>query len=68
MLLCLFILAPLVTKNYHPSPLLSPRLLFLSGAPVGGAFQGMPAPSLNAAVWTLAYEFRCYILERAAFG
>ena len=71
MLLCLFILAPLVTRKYHPSPLWLPRLLFLSGAPVDGAFPGMPAPALNAPVWTLAYEFRCYILVAvlgAAFG
>jgi peptidoglycan/LPS O-acetylase OafA/YrhL len=69
--LCLFILAPLVTKQYRPSPLWLPSLLFLEGAPVDGTFQGMPAPSLNGSVWTLAYEFRCYILVAvlgAAFG
>jgi peptidoglycan/LPS O-acetylase OafA/YrhL len=62
MLLCLFVLAPFVTRNYRPSLLWLPRLLFLEGAPVPDAFQGMPAPALNGPVWTLAYEFRCYIL------
>jgi len=71
MLLCLFVLAPLVTAKYHHSPSWLPRLLFLGGVPLGGAFQGMPWPSLNGPVWTLAYEFRCYILVAilgVAFG
>ena len=63
MLFCLFVLAPLVTKKYQPSLLWLPRLLFLSGPRVdGGVFEGMPMPGLNGPVWTLAYEFRCYIL------
>jgi len=62
MLICLFVLAPLVTRNYHPSLQWMPRLLFLGGPHVNGAFEGMPMPGLNGPVWTLAYEFRCYIL------
>jgi peptidoglycan/LPS O-acetylase OafA/YrhL len=63
MLLCLFVLAPLVTKKYQPSLLWLPHLLFLGGPRVdGGLFEGMPMPGLNGPVWTLAYEFRCYIL------
>lgn len=64
MLLCLFVLAPLVTQRYHP-PLGLLRLLFLGGVPMEGAFPGMPTPGLNGPVWTLAYEFRCYILVAA---
>jgi peptidoglycan/LPS O-acetylase OafA/YrhL len=62
MTLCLFVLAPLVTRNYHPSLQWAAHLLFLSSPRVDGVFAGMPMPGLNGPVWTLAYEFRCYIL------
>jgi peptidoglycan/LPS O-acetylase OafA/YrhL len=40
MLLCLFVLAPLVTKKYQPSLLWLPHLLFLGGPRVdGGLFE-----------------------------
>jgi len=61
-LICLFVLAPMVTKNYHLSLQCLPRLLFLGHPRVDGVFEGMPMPDLNGPVWTLAYEFRCYIL------
>lgn len=71
MLLLLFVVAPFVTQKYHPSPLWLPRLLFLGGAPIDGAFSGMPVVDLNGSVWTLSHEFRCYIMVSvlgATFG
>jgi peptidoglycan/LPS O-acetylase OafA/YrhL len=61
-LLCLFVLAPLVTNKYFPSLQWLPRLLFLGSPHVDDAFEGMPMPGMNNPIWTLSYEFRCYIL------
>jgi peptidoglycan/LPS O-acetylase OafA/YrhL len=70
-MLCLFVIAPLVTRDYRPSLLWAPHLLFLGSPNVSGAFAGMPMEALNGSAWTLAYEFRCYTLVAAigiAFG
>ena len=34
----------------------------LNPAEVGSAFAGTPAPDVNGSLWTIAYEFRCYVL------
>lgn len=34
----------------------------LNPAEVGSAFEGTPAPDVNGSLWTIAYEFRCYVL------
>ena len=39
--------------------------LLLNPAEVGSAFAGTPAPDVNGSLWTIAYEFRCYILALA---
>jgi peptidoglycan/LPS O-acetylase OafA/YrhL len=43
------------------------RMLFLRGPQMQGAFGGLPHPQLNSPMWTIAYEFRCYLLTMA-FG
>jgi peptidoglycan/LPS O-acetylase OafA/YrhL len=39
--------------------------LLLNPAQVGSAFAGTPAPDVNGSLWTIAYEFRCYLLALA---
>src|SRR5262249_38480757 len=69
-LACIIVVAPLagadprsldVTKAAsHLAFLDSPRL-------VADAFAGTQYPSLNGSMWTIAYEFRCYLFV-LAFG
>lgn len=68
-LICILVIAPVVGGDLSvldwPRTLLN--LVLLMPPEVPGALQGQAVPELNGAMWTIAYEFRCYILA-ALFG
>jgi peptidoglycan/LPS O-acetylase OafA/YrhL len=41
---------------------LSKMAFLLNPAQIGSAFAGSHTPDVNGSLWTIAYEFRCYIL------
>jgi peptidoglycan/LPS O-acetylase OafA/YrhL len=65
--LCLLVLAPLVGAGlsvFHPAALARSfvRMALLFHPNAKGAFPGMPLPGLNGSMWSIPYEFQCYIL------
>jgi peptidoglycan/LPS O-acetylase OafA/YrhL len=65
--LCLLVLAPFVGAGwsvFHPSALVRSfvRMALLFHPNAKGAFPGMPLPGLNGSMWSIPYEFQCYIL------
>lgn len=63
-LICVLVVAPLAGGDLAAvKPLRAlGRILSLSVPEVPGTFAGLPNPALNGAMWSIAYEFRCYIL------
>lgn len=68
-LLCVFVMAPLVGGDPWPTlPRTLLRLVLLQDPPhYSGQLAGLHYPALNGSMWTIAYEFRCYLLV-ALFG
>lgn len=65
--LCLLIVAPLsgatpVTRSFLELAKRLVRLMLLEPPAVDGAFTGLLVPQLNVSMWTISYEFRCYLL------
>jgi peptidoglycan/LPS O-acetylase OafA/YrhL len=65
--LCLIVLAPVVGAGlspFQPAALIrsSARMALLLHPNAEGIFPGMPMPALNGAMWSIPYEFHCYIL------
>ncbi|HTA16633.1 MAG TPA: acyltransferase [bacterium] len=61
--LCVFALAPFVGAQLSPGAVGHQCLWFLclSQPFLAGAFQGLHYPFLNGSLWTIPYEFRCYL-------
>ncbi len=62
-----FLLGPFVGAHpWHALPKTIVRMLLLQQpAAYPGQLAGLPYPELNAAMWTITYEFRCYLLIAA---
>jgi peptidoglycan/LPS O-acetylase OafA/YrhL len=64
--LCIFLVAPLAGANI-PALLgslarLPANMALLKIPEVPNTFIGLPHPLLNGSMWTIAYEFRCYLV------
>lgn len=65
-LLCIILVAPLGGASFSGGASDIGRVIveavFLQPPRVVYPFPGMPYPALNGAMWTIAYEFRCYLV------
>jgi peptidoglycan/LPS O-acetylase OafA/YrhL len=70
----LFVIGPLSGGHLHADLMYFARQLFhmamLDEPVLDGVFPGLPFPNLNGSMWTIAFEFRAYLLAMVfgAFG
>ena len=62
--ICVLVLAPLVGGDLTALTVAKNgvRMLILETPSVPGTFPGLHYPALNGPMWTIGYEFRCYLL------
>jgi len=63
-LLCILIAHPLAggALDLYSGIGLLKEVVLLQSPSIPGVFIGNPYPALNGSMWTIAYEFRCYLL------
>jgi peptidoglycan/LPS O-acetylase OafA/YrhL len=66
-LFCLLVVGPFAGGHLSDLSITSTlgHMLTLKAPQLEGAFEGTSYPSLNGSMWTIAYEFRCYLLVLA---
>lgn len=66
MLICVLLIAPLAGGLWEGWPHMIMKVIkrsaILASPDVQGVFTGTHYPELNGATWTIAHEFRCYLL------
>lgn len=60
----IFIFGPLAGGFFMDIPVIKTavKLIVLGLPSVPGAFSGLAHPEMNGSMWTISYEFRCYIM------
>jgi peptidoglycan/LPS O-acetylase OafA/YrhL len=66
-LLCVLAIGPFVGGQIASLPVIKTftYIVSLQTPEMDGVFAGTPYPHLNGSMWTIAYEFRCYLLVLA---
>jgi peptidoglycan/LPS O-acetylase OafA/YrhL len=66
-LLCILAIGPFVGGQLSDLSVVKTleRIVLLHDVEMQGVFAGTPYPVLNGSMWTIAYEFRCYLLVLA---
>jgi peptidoglycan/LPS O-acetylase OafA/YrhL len=66
-LICIFFVGPTAGGSFNPIGgwgwlSMFGKMISLAPPELPGAFHTLPIPALNGSMWTIRYEFRCYLL------